>query len=111
MATTDLSVRLTEDQIRRAVQNIVEEEMPDAVRSAIRSHADTVIKEAVRARIGPVVDAMLASEQFVTGRWDDHKTPLDTLVKRAVSNYLDERVSVFQNQRSSIRTIQQIFKQ
>jgi hypothetical protein len=35
---------------------------------------------------------MLANGQFVTGRWDDQKTPLDELIRRAVRSYLDQRV-------------------
>lgn len=100
-----INFELTEDEIRGAVQSIVEEEMPDAVRSAVLTHANTLIKDAVAARIGPVIDEMLSSEQFVTGRWDDHKTPLDQLVKGAVRSYLDERVFLYSSadDRPSVR--------
>lgn len=90
-----ISVELTEEQIHEAVRGIVDEEMPDAVRAAVMAHADAVIRERVAARIGPVVDEMLANEQFVTGRRDDQKTPLDRLIKQAVSSYLDERVFLY----------------
>lgn len=100
-----MQIELTDEQIRNAFCSIVEEELPDAVRVAVRTHADHIIKEAVRERIKPVVDGMLASEQFVSGRWDDQKTPLDIMIKRAVSAYLDERVYLYSktDDRPSVR--------
>jgi hypothetical protein len=100
-----MNVNLSEDEIRDAVRAVVDEEMPDAVRVAVLSHAGTLIKDAVAARIGPVIDEMLSNEQFVTGRYDDVKTPLDRLVKGAVSKYLDERVFLYSktDDRPSVR--------
>lgn len=100
-----MKIELTNEQILDAVRAIVDEEIPEAVRDAVLTHSKTVIKERVTARIGPVLDEMLASEQFVIGRWDDQKTPLDQLIKNAVRSYLDERVYLYSasDDRPSVR--------
>jgi len=99
-----MDINVSEESIKDAVRAVVEEEMPEAVRHAVLSHAKTVIKEAVDRRVGPVVEDLLANEQFVVGRYE-HNAPLDSLVRGAIKTYLDERVYLYSDKddRPSVR--------
>ena len=90
-----MKIEISQGAINEAVRAIVDEDLPGAVRGAIETEAQLLIDSKVRERIGPVIDAALASGQFVTGRYTDSTTPLDVLVKSVVVRYLDERVYLY----------------